>query len=249
MSAAYSDVATLAQNIARNWRVPVFPVGEDKHPTLKRWPERASRDPDQITELWRTRPGPLIGIPTGDASCVSVLDVDSKHDEATLWWRENCHRLLPTRVYETRSGGLHLYFRHCEGVKNTQGKLCKGVDTRGQGGFIVCWFAAGFRCLDPSSLRPWPPWLLASLTRPATPPQRHTAVPTERALTGIAGRVAAAQEGERNAVLYWAACRCTERQIGRSEIEGLLIPAAMQAGLSEIEARRTIASAMGRVAA
>ena len=74
-------------------------------------------------------------------------------------------------------------------------------------------------------------------------------MPTERALDAIARRVAAAPEGERNAVLYWAACRCTERHMSRTDTESLLIPAAMQAGLPDIEARRTIASAMGRVAA
>jgi hypothetical protein len=74
----------------------------------------------------------------------------------------------------------------------------------------------------------------------------------ENKLYGIGKRLEFAIEGERNAVLFWAACRIGELvnagavhpEFGRE----LLILAATRAGLPATEARRTIASAM-RVAA
>lgn len=246
------EIVTLAQNLARNCGFAVFPVSENKVPAIP-GPggyKHATKDPDEIARLWERHPGPLIGIATGTLSGISVLDVDQKHHEAWEWWQENHRRLLPTRTYETRSGGLHLYFRHVAGVTCTTGRICKGVDTRGDGGYAIFWFAAGFACHDHTPPVPWPPWLLAALT----PPPRHEPAaaytePTEATLIGIIRRVAAAQEGERNTVLFWAACRLGERHMRQAEIEALLLPAAREAGLPHIEACRTINSAIGRAAA
>jgi hypothetical protein len=51
--------------------------------------------------------------------------------------------------------------------------------------------------------------------------------------------VAAAQEGERNRIIYWAACRAYESGLDPE----LLLPAAEQAGLNPTAARATIRSA------
>ncbi len=61
-----------------------------------------------------------------------------------------------------------------------------------------------------------------------------------------AGEVAAAPEGARNNTLYSAACSL--RAIGRDIEDAIaaLLPAALRAGLSEAEARRTIESAYRR---
>jgi hypothetical protein len=239
-----ADVCRLAQNLARNCGYAVLPCGDDKRPTLKDWPERASADPDVIAKLWRSHAGPLIGIVTGSRSGVSVLDVDPKHPEAFVWWQDSHPLLLPARTYQTRSGGLHLYFRHREGVTNSQSKICRGVDTRGEGGCIIAWFAAGFDCFDHTPPQPWPAWLIEELTRrPPTPPPIRHAASSNSAIDGIVSRLAASREGERNAVLFWSACRCAERGMRQREIEALLIPTAIGIGLSDHEARRTIASA------
>lgn len=241
------DVCRLAQNLARNCGYAVFPCSETKAPAIP-GPggyKHASKDPDQIEHLWREHPGPLIGIATGAASGVSVLDADmAKHPTAVIWWRAHHRRLLPTRTFETRSGGLHCYFLHRHGVTNTQAKLCEGIDTRGEGGYVISWFAAGFGCFDHSTPAPWPDWLLAELMRP--PPQskpsanpRHA---TDNGSEAILRRVASAAEGERNGVLYWAANRLLECGALKTD-EAALISAARAAGLTEIEARRTIASA------
>jgi hypothetical protein len=252
MNAATDEACSLAIAFARNCNYAVFPVGEDKRPTLKRWPGRASKDAGTIVALWREHPGSLIGIAAGEKSGISVLDIDRKLAASVEWWRRNYTKLLPTRVYETRSGGLHLFYLHADGVRNTQSKVCTGIDTRGEGGFIIAWYAAGFRCFDHSPPAPWPAWLLEELTRAPPRPGRpsYTRPPDNaRMLAGIVRRLAIAAEGERNGVLFWAACRCVERGLRRGEIENLLIPIATSIGLPEIEVRGTISSATRRAVA
>lgn len=258
------EIVRLAQALARNCGYAVFPCSANKKPTRPSEDDvlhgfhDATTDPDRIAELWRRWPGPLIGIATGERSGVSVLDVDRKHPQAVGWWQDHHHRLLPTRAFATRSGGLHLYFRHREGVRNTQGRIAKGVDTRGDGGFCICWFAAGrpggrggLPCLDHSAAAVWPDWLYAALQppKPAGHPPYRGPVDAGRAIDGIVRSLAEAKEGERNAVLYWCARRCVERGMRQGEIEALLIPTAIGIGLSDTEARRTVTSAQRRAVA
>ncbi|MEU9384352.1 primase alpha helix C-terminal domain-containing protein, partial [Streptomyces sp. NPDC048279] len=59
---------------------------------------------------------------------------------------------------------------------------------------------------------------------------------------GLVQFVLAAHEGQRNTRLFWAACRAYENGIGRA-LRAPLIDAAVHTGLTEREARATIASA------
>ena len=246
-----AHAAVLAANLSRNCGYAVFPCRADKSPACPHGFKDASRDPDAIAELWRRWPGPLIGIATGAVSGIDVLDVDAKHPIALAWWHAAARRMPPTRLYRTRSGGLHAYLTHADGVANTASKLARGVDTRGDGGYAVYWFAAGFECLDHSPPAPWPAWLLECvLWKPpaASPtPARARLTNAGKALDGVADAIGRATEGERNRLLFWGACRFGERMraglIGRREAEATLIAAAGSTGLQEAEARRTIASA------
>lgn len=245
-----ADVCRLAINLARNCGYAVFPCTDDKRPTLKGWPQRAATDAGAISELWRHHPGPLIGVVCGHRSGVSVLDIDRKHPQGVAWWQIHHSALLPTRTFRTRSGGLHLWMRHREGVHNTQGKVAPGVDTRGEGGYAVCWFAAGCPCIDHSPPAPWPAWLLADIAPKPAPELRASRQPSSgsAALDGILRLLCNAREGKRNGVLFWCACRLAERHMGPSDIEALLLPIAADIGLSDHEARATIRSATGRTA-
>jgi hypothetical protein len=258
------EVVLLAQNLARNCGYAVFPCHSapdnkalDKAPTR---PKRdggegfkdASTDPDRIAWLWRKWPGELIGGATGTVSKLWVLDIDPKHPEACEWWRTNCSRLLPTRAFETRSGGIHLHYRDGDGIGCTSSRICKGIDTRGDGGYAILWFAAGFGCHDHSPPAPWPAWLRAALAPPPRPcpePRHAGPSPAEAAITGIVRRVATAAEGERNAVVFWASCRLLERGLRHAEVEALLLHTARATGLPDSEIRRTITSAQGRAVA
>jgi hypothetical protein len=96
----------------------------------------------------------------------------------------------------------------------------------------------------------WPSWLLDALL-PAVPAQaRTTADPVafgDRRLDGLIRTVALARPGERNSALYWSARRLAEavaaRRVNREFGAAVLAIAAIRAGLSDKEARLTIASA------
>jgi hypothetical protein len=256
MSAQVDDICRMAINLARNCGYAVFPCGDDKRPTrpseagVLHGFHDASIDPEQIAWLWGKWPGSLIGVATGARSGVSVLDVDPEHPDAFVWWEDACTLLPMTRTYRTRRGGLHLWMLHRYGVTNSQGKIARGIDTRGEGGYAIFWFATGLECVDHTPPQPWPAWLLDELHPPRPPPRpAMRPVNPDRAVAGVLRRLASAQEGERNGVLFWAANRLRDHGISQREAETLLLPIASDIGLTDHEARRTIVSAQGRTAA
>jgi putative DNA primase/helicase len=117
-----------------------------KHPRIVGWINSATTDAAIIRQWWRQFPQANIGIVTGAASDIVVIDVDTKHDgEATLAEMEREHGQLPeTLTARTGSGGRHIFFRHPGiPIRNIQAdktgvtKLGRGLDVRGDGGFIV----------------------------------------------------------------------------------------------------------------
>ncbi|MGM0584965.1 MAG: bifunctional DNA primase/polymerase [Pseudomonadota bacterium] len=125
--------------MARGWAVvPVAPRG--KRPLV---PWRAFQDglpgPEQV-ERWAARwPDANVGIVTGAASGLLVLDVDPRHGGAeSLAAIEARHGALPGTVEaETGGGGRHLYFAHPGGERRNRAGLAPGLDLRGDGGLIV----------------------------------------------------------------------------------------------------------------
>lgn len=65
-----------------------FPCNYQKRPTTPQGFKNASRDPDVLRDMWRQYPGPLIGVPTGAASGLNVLDIDARHGGAVWFGRE-----------------------------------------------------------------------------------------------------------------------------------------------------------------
>lgn len=151
----------------------VFPCLPTKAPACPHGHLDACNDPAGVRELWRRWPGPLIGAPTGGRNGFDVLDVDPRHGGDT-WHAEHRHRLPETRVHETRSGGLHILFRHASGVRNSAGKIAAEIDVRGEGGFVIWWPAAGCPVLAEGPLADWPGWLVPLvIPPPPLPPQRR----------------------------------------------------------------------------
>jgi hypothetical protein len=231
--------------------LPCFPCGRNKTPAIPGdgGHKHATADPAALPALWRRHPGPLVGVPTGDASGLSVLDADTaKHPEAAAWLAAHRAQLPATRIHRTRSGGLHFVFQHAAGVRNSQSRLAKGVDTRGEGGYAIWWPAAGCPVLCDAPPAPWPDWLLqALLWRPPAPAIAGSSRPLDgRRFEGVLRRVKFAPESQRNSTLHWGACRFGEAirrgEIGAPVAEAALLGAALHAGLPEAEARRTIAS-------
>lgn len=90
-------------------------------------------------------PGALVGTPTGESLGAWVLDVDVHQDDDgnvtngyhTLAALEEKYGPLPrTAVAKTAGGGEHHYFSYHANVRN-RGRMGPGLDTRGQGGFVI----------------------------------------------------------------------------------------------------------------
>jgi putative DNA primase/helicase len=138
--------------------LPIFPCRwETKKPTCDRGFYAATTDPTEIDRLWRDRPGRLKGVPTGEASGLAILDIDTRHDgEAWLAEFEATFGFPTTRIHATRSGGMHFVFRHRAGLRKSEGLIASGVDIRAEGSYAVWWPAAGYRVLCEGPVAPWP---------------------------------------------------------------------------------------------
>lgn len=224
---------------------PVFPVLSTKAPATPHGFKDATRDPAEVRRLWREFPGPLIGSPTGAEWGVDVLDLDPRHG-AAAWWEVNASRVPETRIYETRSKGWHLLFRHHDGIRNSAGKLGPGVDVRGEGGFVVLWHAAGFPRVSDAEVAPWPEWLIRSLT--AVPVARDPAPAKsikaekrliQRVIENAIYRVETATPGNRHYQLRAAACTiggvldCAGLSV--ADVVAVLVSAAQRAGAEDIK--------------
>jgi len=226
----------------------VFPCAHNKKPCTPHGFYNASNDASEVRELWRCYGGTLVGVRTGEASGLDVLDIDAKHAAARQWFAGSRSRLLPTRTHRTPGGGLHLVFAHAQGLRCSTGKIVLGVDIKAEGGYGIWYPAAGWPVLCEGPLAPWPAWLLAQLKPKAPPPPPRPVVPDDRRLHQILRRVATAHEGQRNDIAFWAACRFAEMVatglISVNDAMALITDAAMAAGLPRGEAIATARSGL-----
>jgi hypothetical protein len=137
-----------------------------------------------VRRWWADNPEAMIGVPTGAPIGAWVLDIDipgGKHEHDGQAWLNDMiakHGPLPeTRMSRTAGGGTHYFWRHKDGVRN-KAAMAPGVDTRGDGGYIV---APGssltggglYEWLNDAPIVDAPDWLLeAVLPKQAAPPTR-----------------------------------------------------------------------------
>jgi hypothetical protein len=123
--------------------VPVFPcVVEGKRPLTRRGFLDASSDPEQVAAWWSRTPNANIGIPTGAASGVVVVDVDvhGPHDGRAAYQRATEAGLVDGAglLVRTPTGGAHVYFPATPGSEQRSWQAATaGVDFRGDGGYII----------------------------------------------------------------------------------------------------------------
>jgi hypothetical protein len=147
-----------------------------KHPRTEHGLLDATTDLERIRSWWTAWPDANVGIPTGAATFV-VLDVDpEKGGTDSLAALVAQHGQLPATVEAaTGGGGRHLCFQHPGGhLPNSASTLGPGLDTRGDGGYIVAapsrhrsgrWYEWELSSHpDEVPLAPLPDWILTRLT-------------------------------------------------------------------------------------
>lgn len=117
-----------------------------KHPRTKDGLASATTDPETIREWWRRWPSSNVGIRTGAISGLAVLDIDGDDGKAALLSLQETHGQLPPtqRAWTGRAGadgkrkGCHYFFAMPGGgLRNSAGLAGKGLDVRGDGGYVV----------------------------------------------------------------------------------------------------------------
>lgn len=254
---------------------PVFPLAPGtKVPAL---PRRhggrgcldATTDAEVVGRMWDRYPLGNVGVATGEAAGLAVLDVDPRHGgEESLAALVERHGPVPAGpVARTPSGGLHYFLRWREGLTCSAGQLGAGLDVRSDGGYVAASpsrTAAGAYAWEVhprTTLGLWPEWLVpaprTSFSTPRIPAAScafgHASGAGDSLLAGLVRTVAEAPQGTRNDRLYWSACRLAEHAAaGRVPLDvgaAELLAAAAEVGLPEWEADRTLRSALRRAVA
>jgi hypothetical protein len=137
-------------------------------------------------------------------------------------------------------------------MRNTASRIAPGIDTRGDGGYVIWWPATGLPIEHEGTFAEWPEWLLAILDPPRHPVPLSPAVIHGRgyaaaALRSAVDAVGRSQPGARNETLNreaFALSRFVKTgELNSENIAVSLATAALAAGLSEREIRATLASA------
>jgi hypothetical protein len=240
--------------VAAGW--PVFPceIG-GKRPAVPKGLKSGTTDLRIAADWWEGRYGGCnIAVPTGAPSGPDVFDVDVRPDGSgwaafnrlkTVGLLAGAHRMV-----RTPSGGLHLYFA---GTDQRCGSLkAAHVDYKAAGGYVL---------VPPSHVdgRPYDivddrprtgavfDWEAARrlLAPPQPVPVRSPGPQRGGRVDHLPDWVAQQAEGNRNAALFWAACRAAEA--GDQDVLRELVGAAVHARLDRAEAERTVASAVRTV--
>lgn len=254
-----NDLLNAARVYARaGW--PVFPCEPGtKHPFAgSHGFKDASTDLETVGRWWTSAPDANIATPTGVV--VDVLDVDVRKEGDGY---RALHRLARAGLLkgavaeaETRNAGRHYYYP----VSGSSCRAFRGhfLDVKAAGGYVLlppskvpadegmegpgCYRWLNF---DHTAGHPLDVDAIAARLNP--PPPRTPAPPRQSgSLDDLVGWVGQLSEGNRNAGLFWAACRAVES--GATDLDAL-VAAAVSTGLTEVEARRTVASATRAVAA
>jgi len=183
-----------ALTYARNGR-PVFPCRPNKTPLTPHGCKDATTDRNRLVEWWTGTPGAMIGLRTGEVSGIVVVDLDLDEGKG-LDGITAFNALVPaetapiaTRTHRTPRGGRHLLFAWPGvPVRNSVGQIARGVDVRGDSGYIIAppsvSTAGQYSIETDMEPQPLPEWLRAHLlpdtdTNQDTPPVTETTEKTE----------------------------------------------------------------------
>lgn len=226
---AYARAGLAVLPLAPRGKVPVTEHGKDD----------ASTDPEQIRAWWARTPFYNVGVrpPAG----VVVLDVDPRSGGSV----EALGETPETWTAATGGGGCHLWFR-CGG--KVRGKLegARGVDIKAATGYVVAPpsvhpSGSRYRWANRARIAPLPAHLRGRVCVPVVLPfrsyQRHGG-----SGEGLVRIVRQAAPGQRNNILFWAACRAYAEGGDPAVLEALATTAE-EIGLSRHEVDQTMRSA------
>ena len=241
--------------------IPIFPCKPaEKRPLTEHGFHDATADAEQVNRWWARWPEANIGMPTGCASGLEVVDIDVHGRVRGFAAFELARREgLVDRwqaLVKTASGGMHAYYPVDPHRAQSSWQAARsGIDFRGEGGYVIVppsrVMFEGNRSayeligagrgdsvpIDAAALRAF----LDPKPAPAAtiPTDARREVDVDR----IAAWLATRAEGERNRALYWAACRLAENGVPDQSARNVLGPAAEHAGLHKPEILTTIRSA------
>lgn len=248
-------LADSAMAYAQTEGLHVFPLKEcGKVPLTSHGLEDATVDAMTIETWWDRWPNANVAIRTGD---LVVVDEDKPGALSELAAKHG-QQIPETRIARTGKG-RHYYFMQPadQRIRNTAGKLATGIDTRGDGGYVVAPPSVHpdggvYSWESTAPPAPFPAWISALLTKPepktVTPFVGRSTPYGQRALEAEVHAVSIAAEGTRNQQLNTAAFALGQLVAGGEldEHDALssLEAAARACDLPEGEATATIASGM-----
>ncbi len=173
--------------------LPVFSCKPDKSPNTPHGFRDATTDRESLVGMF-AQPDLRIGMPTGKASGLTVVDIDPKNGGDKSVGRLN---IPNTRTAETPSGGLHFYFKDA-GIRNSASLLAPGVDIRGEGGYVIVPPSEGYKWLNDAESVDYPPHLMPGKKRGTT--LRATGLDIETIRNGVPA-------GQRNDLIFRGLCK------------------------------------------
>lgn len=147
--------------------------GLGKHPMTRNGIHDASSDPEKVAAMLSRRPGCNLGLRTGLASGVTVLDVDSYEGGGSSLKRlQKEHGPLPaTRLHQSGSSDLHYFFAIPEGLDRLPSRtISPGVELKADGAGVVLPpsnHASGgrYEVLIAGPLAPLPRWVMEPVSK------------------------------------------------------------------------------------
>lgn len=213
-----SPASQHARAWAANGYAPLAIRPNAKVPMQSGW---QTRSVDEVTAALEATPGANLGvaIPRGFV----VLDIDARHNGFdSLANLETQYAPLPATLSQSTPGGEHRFFRLPAGVAlgNSVERLGAGLDTRGEGGYIVTepsmrdgktYSLIDFDLLagEVPQFATAPGWLVDLLRKPAEQKPVHEA----------GGKII---EGGRNATLFHKGCTMRGQGFSADEINAAL---------------------------
>lgn len=264
------DVATeetLAGAAARyaGLGIPIFPCAPaGKRPLTRSGFQDATSSGQVVDRWWQRWPEANIGLPTGALGGVLVVDVDVRGVGSGYGAFQRARRAGIAEgwgwLVRTPSGGLHAYYPAGEAEQRSWQVASAHIDFRGDGGYVIAAPSrlevngrfTSYTVIAVTTHDPAP--VDAGRLRRFLEPERRQLPPAsslpvrDASPASLAAWLAARTEGDRNASLFWAACRMVEGGHAYETTLSILGAAAHQAGLSEREVAKTLCSAY-RIAA